>query len=79
MLLILLLAFVVIVNCLYYLYFVPFTFSRTGTKISTAAYPVSVLICAKNEAKNLKDHIPLWLAQDYPEFELILINDASSD
>ena len=79
MLLILLLAFVVIVNCLYYIYFVPFTFSRAGTKTSSAVYPVSVLICAKNEARNLKDQIPLWLAQDYPDFELILINDASSD
>ena len=79
MLLILLLAFVVLVNCFYYLYFVPFTFSRAGIKTSSAVYPVSVLICAKNEARNLKEHIPLWLAQDYPDFELILINDASSD
>ncbi|MEZ4816849.1 MAG: glycosyltransferase [Flavobacteriaceae bacterium] len=42
-------------------------------------YPVSVIICAKNEAENLKKNVPLILAQDYPHFEVILINDASID
>ena len=41
--------------------------------------PVSLVICAKNEAENLKNHIPLWLNQQYQNFELILINDASID
>ncbi len=41
--------------------------------------PVSLIVCAKNEAENLKKNIPLWLAQEYPTFELILINDASVD
>ncbi|NNK73362.1 MAG: glycosyltransferase [Flavobacteriaceae bacterium] len=40
---------------------------------------ISVLVCAKNEAENLKAFIPLILDQDYPEFELVLINDGSSD
>ncbi|MBE15280.1 MAG: glycosyl transferase family 2 [Cytophagaceae bacterium] len=41
--------------------------------------PVSVIVCAKNEAENLKKHIPVLLQQDYPNFEIVLINDASSD
>ncbi len=41
--------------------------------------PVSVIICSKNEAQNLQKNIPKILAQEYPEFEIILINDASSD
>lgn len=40
---------------------------------------VSVIICAKNEAENLKKHLPLLLQQDYPNFEIVLINDASYD
>ncbi len=40
---------------------------------------VSVIICAKNESENLKRLIPLLLNQDYKLFEIVLINDASSD
>ncbi|MEP3205722.1 MAG: glycosyltransferase [Gilvibacter sp.] len=38
-----------------------------------------MLVCAKNEAQNLKEHIPLWLAQTHPKFELILVDDDSTD
>lgn len=40
---------------------------------------VSVLVCAKNEAENLKELIPLLLEQNYPTFEIVLINDNSND
>lgn len=40
---------------------------------------ISVLICAKNEAKNLKKFLPSILQQDYPNFEIVLINDGSTD
>ena len=41
--------------------------------------PVSVIICARNEAKNLKNNLPLILGQDYKSFEVIVVNDNSSD
>ncbi|WP_115462106.1 glycosyltransferase [Winogradskyella aurantiaca] len=41
--------------------------------------PLSVIVCAKNEAQNLKTNIPLLLEQSYQNFELILVNDSSSD
>lgn len=41
--------------------------------------PVSVVICAKNEAKNLHKNIPLFFSQDYPEFQVVVVNDCSSD
>lgn len=47
--------------------------------VKKAMHPVSVLVCAKNEAKNLKEHLPLILSQEYPNFEVVLINDGSSD
>jgi biofilm PGA synthesis N-glycosyltransferase PgaC len=41
--------------------------------------PVSVIISARNEAQNLSQFLPSILAQDYPDYEVILINDCSSD
>lgn len=41
--------------------------------------PVSILICAKNELKHLQEHLPLWLSQDYPHFEVVIVDDGSMD
>jgi glycosyltransferase involved in cell wall biosynthesis len=43
--------------------------------------PVSIIICAKNEAVNLSQFLPFVLEQDYPEhlFEVIVVNDQSTD
>lgn len=47
---------------------------------SIANYPpVSIIICARNEDTNLKKNIPKILAQDYPNFELIVVDDNSED
>jgi len=40
---------------------------------------VSVIICARNELENLKVLIGLLLDQDYPEFEVVIIDDRSED
>lgn len=57
---------------------------RTKTKknkvsFETEQQPVSVIICARDEAENLRKFLPLILSQDYPEFEVIVINDSSVD
>ena len=41
--------------------------------------PTSVIICAKNEAKNLKEFLPTILTQKYEDFEVIVVNDCSED
>lgn len=41
--------------------------------------PISVIVCAKNEAENVAKFVPLLAEQEYPDFEIILIDDASSD
>ena len=41
--------------------------------------PVSVIICARNEDDNLTEFLPKVLIQDYPEFEVIVVNDCSMD
>ncbi|MEX0996166.1 MAG: glycosyltransferase [Flavobacteriaceae bacterium] len=77
----LLIAFVVVVvvNCLFYFLFAKYAFAKPSQPTSLSKIPVSVIVCSKNEAENLKNNIPLWLAQEYPNFELILVNDASVD
>ncbi len=40
---------------------------------------VSVIVCARNEAKNLQNFLPTILEQKYPNFEVIVVNDASID
>jgi glycosyltransferase involved in cell wall biosynthesis len=72
-------AIVVLINCGFYFLFSLFLFSNTSSKEKTETFPLSLIVCAKNEAQNLKAHIPFWLDQEYPDFEIVLINDASSD
>lgn len=73
------LAIVVIINCGFYLLFSKFSFHKTSEEKTLTYFPVSLIICAKNEAENLKNNLPSFLKQDHPNFEIILINDASSD
>jgi biofilm PGA synthesis N-glycosyltransferase PgaC len=42
-------------------------------------FPVSVIICARDEEANLKANLPLILEQDYPDYEVVVVNDASGD
>jgi len=41
--------------------------------------PISVVICAKNEYTNLKKNLQSILEQDYPDFEVVVVNDCSDD
>ena len=38
---------------------------------------VSVIICAKDESEDLAKNLPSFLEQDYPTFEVIVVNDQS--
>lgn len=44
-----------------------------------ASQPISVIVCARNEAENLQKYLPTILDQDYPDFEVIVVNDRSWD
>ncbi|MFC2119269.1 glycosyltransferase [Bacteroidota bacterium] len=41
--------------------------------------PVSIIICAKDEGENLQKFLPMILEQDYPDYEVIVVNDRSED
>lgn len=70
---------VTVIQFCYYLFFLSFAFHRNHSEAKETAHPISVIICAKNEAENLEKLIPLLLEQNYSQFELVLINDASTD
>ncbi|MFM7014816.1 MAG: glycosyltransferase [Bacteroidota bacterium] len=66
------------------LYYILFQFSGVGfrkrtTLISDKLEPVSVIICARNELKNLRQFLPGILSQDYPQFQVVVVNDCSWD
>lgn len=42
-------------------------------------YPVSVIVSAHNEIENLVNLIPALLHQEYPTFEVIIVDDRSED
>lgn len=64
----------------YYLFFFSKLafFKRPPESISTNI-PLSVIISARNEYENLEKNLTSILEQDYPEFEVIVVNDCSWD
>lgn len=71
--------FVVGIQLFYYAFlFRKFSFAKIKETIPLNA-SISVIIAAKNEAQNLKDNLPFIINQNYPNFEIIVINDASID
>ena len=71
--------FIVVVQISYYLgVFGKFAFAKPQ-QITPKRIPISVIVCAKNEEDNVLNFIPLLAEQNYPDFEIVLIDDASSD
>lgn len=62
-----------------YYVFGAFAFRKKQQTPANATPGVSVVIAARNEIENLKENLPLILQQDYPNFEVIVINDGSWD
>lgn len=42
-------------------------------------HPVSVIVCAHDEEANLRELIPMLLAQEHPQFEVIIVEDRCND
>lgn len=51
----------------------------TPSKTSSTTEAVSIIVCAHNEVQNLKELIPILLNQQYPDYEVIIIDDRSTD
>lgn len=67
------------VQLFYYLFFYLSVSLKKPYETKKNNQPVSIIICARNEAENLKNFLPSVLEQDYPDFEVIVVNDCSED
>lgn len=68
------------VQCLYYLVvFARLNFVRPFSGLPEFLPPASVIICAKNEVKNLFQYLKVVLIQQYKQYEVIVVNDQSTD
>lgn len=70
---------VILIQVIYYLYFYARLAFYKPVFDKEKTEPVSVIICARNEKENLEQNLPLILAQDHPDFEVIVVNDRSYD
>ena len=67
------------VQIFYYLWYYSAVGFKQIPKKKNTDIPVSVIICARNEENNLRQFLPQILTQDYPNYEVIVVNDASTD
>ena len=78
-----------IVQLFYYLYFYRklYQHAANNDEVNTTTIDnddkelpgISIIISAKNEAENLRKNLPFILNQQYPNFEIIVVDNASTD
>jgi poly-beta-1,6-N-acetyl-D-glucosamine synthase len=74
------LAIALVVQLYYYLGVLgKFAFYKPQPSAKSEQEPVSVIIAARNELENLQKYLPAILEQDYPEFEVVVVNHCSWD
>jgi glycosyltransferase involved in cell wall biosynthesis len=67
------------IQLFYYLFFYLSVHFYRSPESKNPNQPVSVIICARNEAENLRNFLPAVLEQDYHDYEVIIVNDCSED
>ena len=67
------------INCVYYLLFFRFSLLKHASSNKDVNVPVSILVYSKNEQEKLTDFLHQFDKQTHANYELILINNASSD
>lgn len=79
--------FFFVVQLIYYLFLFrkPYRYhsknkNDVSKQLSDADYPgISIIITAENEAENLRKNLPAILEQDYPNFQVVVVNNSSTD
>jgi glycosyltransferase involved in cell wall biosynthesis len=75
---------VMVISFLIQLYYYLFIFRKVGLKQrkdirEQVEEPVSVILCVQDDGDNLSKILPLLLEQNYPEYEVVVVDDNSSD
>lgn len=68
-----------ILQIIYFIFFLIAFLNTKRQKPSPGNEPVSVIVCAHDEEQNLRELIPMLVNQDYPAYEIIVIDDRSND
>jgi glycosyltransferase involved in cell wall biosynthesis len=63
----------------FFFFFLRLNFHKERRSSVHAEQPVSIIIAARNERRNLEKHLPKILNQNYPEFQVVVVNDRSWD
>lgn len=73
--------FIIAVQLFYYLFFfLRLAIYKKPQKTNSVQYPISVIVCARDEANNLANNLPGVLVQDYKTtHEIVVVNDNSTD
>lgn len=67
------------IQFVYYVFvFGKFSFAKSEQAVGKIK-PISVIVCTKNDQNNIQKYIPILANQNYPNFEIVLIDDASND
>lgn len=70
---------VIFIRILYVLLYRKVIYRATNNEEPDLTPPLSVIVYACNDASYIKENLPLILEQDYPQFEVIVVNDGSTD
>jgi poly-beta-1,6-N-acetyl-D-glucosamine synthase len=68
-----------LIQLFYFIIKAVFISGNRKKKDNTAYPPVSLIICSRNYEEELKIILPELLNQDYPDFQVVVVNDCSSD
>lgn len=67
------------VQITYYLTFSTVLFKQKKKKRFEKQVPISVIVFSKNNASELEKNLPFILNQKYPNFQVVIVNSASTD
>ena len=63
----------------YYIFFMRKIVFHKSKTINTPSQPVSVVICSENHGTELEENLVYFLEQDYPSYEVVVVDDCSLD
>ena len=67
------------IELFYYIFYIRSLRKEKKKKPISNTEALSIIICTKNESSYLEENLPLFLEQDYTDYEVIVVNDGSID
>ncbi|MCE1198696.1 MAG: glycosyltransferase [Marinilabiliales bacterium] len=68
-----------IIQLIYMILLIRFIFSNRPKNQETVQPSISVVVTSRNYKDHLKELLPILLSQDYPDYEVVVVDDCSTD